>query len=140
MGVDTRHGLRDRLHHVGAARECERNERNRAKTLHHFLPFDILAWIAEWRASRRSARTTTGTSIILPSTANEARPSALAFSFASMMRFASATSSGEGEYSSLTIATCAGWMQVAPRNPNWRERFTIFRNASRSAKLATLAM
>src|SRR5262249_46314019 len=100
--------------HPRATRREQRDE-NGAAALHGFLRFEIRAWIAAWRASRRSARTTTGTSIILPSTANDARPSALAFSLPSMMRFASATSSAEGEYSSLTMATCAGWMQVAPR-------------------------
>src|SRR5258707_12598115 len=48
--------------------------------------------------------------------------------------------SAEGEYNSLTMVTCAGWMQLAPRKPNWRERCTMRRNAERSPKLATLAM
>src|SRR5262249_51727056 len=123
---------------VGAAAEREERAEERGEGAGAHLA--RRAWIAAWRASSRSARTTTGTSIILPSTANEARPSAFALSLPSMMRLASATSSAEGEYSSLTTVTCAGWMQVAPRNPNWRDRFTIVRNASRSAKLATLAM
>src|SRR5207249_810594 len=98
------------------------------------------ARIASWRASRRSARATTGMSIILPSIANEARPSAAALAFPSITRFAWATSSGEGEYSSFTMVTCPGWMQLAPRKPNWRDLRTIRRNASQSPNAATLAI
>src|SRR6266851_8928 len=98
------------------------------------------AWIAAWRASRRSARVTTGTSTILPSIANDARPAAAALAFPSITRFAWATSSAEGEYSSFTIVTCPGWMQLAPRKPYWRDLRTMRRNASQSPNAATLAM
>src|SRR5260221_5881124 len=64
-------------------------------------------------------------STILPSIAKEARPAALALAFSSMTLFACATSSAEGEYNSLTMVTCAGWMQLAPRKPNRSEEHTF---------------
>src|SRR5438045_9752622 len=64
--------------------------------------------IASWIASVSCARSTTGTSTILPSTEIEPRPAATASSYAATILRAEATSSALGENSSFRIAIWLG--------------------------------
>lgn len=97
----------------------------------------VRALIASARSSRACARCTIGISIILPSIANEPRPSAAACPSRVMMRSASVTSCADGLKPALRIGTSDGWMQADPTNPKSADRRTMRAYPSRSAKSAT---
>jgi len=119
-GITGRHGRR-----VWALQRGDRQRQRRER------PRQDPAGAAAHRSARRAvasracARFRNGRSIIRPSTTKAPRDGA--WTAASTIRRASASSASEAAKAALASATCRGWMQVLPMKPSRRAMYASSR-------------